>query len=95
MLKVKNVGKPDEGKLHVRFDEEGQVRPALYSIYMDVKTAVGSGSFNQVARRKAMDGEDILKTGMNKGRFGTVGLRRLFGHFLGEQKVPRRRNSGQ
>jgi hypothetical protein len=29
---VKNVGKPDEGKLHVRFDEEGQVSPALYSI---------------------------------------------------------------
>jgi hypothetical protein len=27
MLKVKNVGKPDEGKLHVRFDEEGQVSP--------------------------------------------------------------------
>jgi len=24
MLKVKNVGKPDEGKPHVRFDEEGQ-----------------------------------------------------------------------
>lgn len=24
MLKVKNVGKPDEGKLHIRFDEEGQ-----------------------------------------------------------------------
>ncbi|HBE77671.1 MAG TPA: hypothetical protein DDW65_07770 [Firmicutes bacterium] len=27
MRKVKNVGKPDEGKLHVRFDEEGQVGP--------------------------------------------------------------------
>lgn len=25
MLKVKNVGRPDEGKPHVRFDEEGQV----------------------------------------------------------------------
>ena len=27
MRKEKNVGKPDEGKLHVRFDEEGQVCP--------------------------------------------------------------------
>ena len=41
-----------------------------------------------------MDGGNPLKTGMNKGRFGTVGLRRLFSHFLGEQKVTRRRNSG-
>lgn len=28
----KNIGKPYEGKLHVRFDEEGLVVPALYSI---------------------------------------------------------------
>ncbi|MNT90668.1 hypothetical protein D3C72_2316150 [compost metagenome] len=26
-----NIGKPYEGKPHVRFDEEGLVRPALYS----------------------------------------------------------------
>jgi hypothetical protein len=29
--KVKNVGKPCEGKLHARFDEEGLVNPALHS----------------------------------------------------------------
>jgi hypothetical protein len=32
VLKGGTAGKPDEGKLHVRFDEEGQVVPALYSI---------------------------------------------------------------
>jgi len=26
-----NIGKPYEGKLHVRFDEEGLVSPALHS----------------------------------------------------------------
>ena len=35
MLKVKNVGKPDEGKLHVRFDEEGLVCPCPL-LYQDV-----------------------------------------------------------
>ena len=36
MLKEKNVGKPDEGKPHVRFDEEGLETPALYSIWMSL-----------------------------------------------------------
>ncbi len=67
MLKVKNVGKPDEGKLHVRFDEEGQVRPALYSI-TGRKKAVAVGRLNPVASRKTKDGGDPLKTGMNKRR---------------------------
>ena len=40
MLKVKNVGKPDEGKLHVRFDEEGQVSPCPL-LYSGGITAVG------------------------------------------------------
>jgi len=31
MSKVKNVGKPDKGKPHVRFDEEGLATPAFYS----------------------------------------------------------------
>ena len=30
-LAVKNIGKPCAGKPHARFDEEGQVKPALYS----------------------------------------------------------------
>jgi hypothetical protein len=34
-------------------------------------------------------------TGMNQGRFGIRRFRRLFGHFLGAQKVTRRRNRGQ
>jgi hypothetical protein len=29
--KVKNVGKPCEGKLHARFDEEGLAFPAFHS----------------------------------------------------------------
>ena len=62
MLKVKNVGKPDEGKLHVRFDEEGQVRPALYSI-IGYKKAVAFGRLDLVAKRKARDGEDIQEPG--------------------------------
>jgi hypothetical protein len=28
---VKNVGKPCEGKLHARFDEEGLASPAFHS----------------------------------------------------------------
>lgn len=31
MCKVKNVGKPYAGKLHVRFDEGGAWEPVLYS----------------------------------------------------------------
>jgi len=42
---------------------------------MEAKTAVESGSLYLVTRQKATDGEDILKTGMNKGRLGTVGSR--------------------
>ena len=34
------------------------------------KKAVAVGSLHLVARQKAMDGEDILKTGMNKGGSG-------------------------
>jgi len=30
---VKNIGKPDAGKLHVRFDEGGQGKPVLYSTH--------------------------------------------------------------
>lgn len=34
LLKVKNVGKPYEGKPHVRFDEEGLANPVLYSTHL-------------------------------------------------------------
>ena len=36
MRKVKNIGKPYEGKPHVRFDEEGLGLPALYSTTLTV-----------------------------------------------------------
>jgi hypothetical protein len=39
------------------------------------KKAIAIGSLNLVARQKAKEGEDPLKTRMNKGRFGTVGYR--------------------
>jgi hypothetical protein len=40
---VKNVGKPCEGKLHARFDEEGLANPAFHStIWSDSETEVMS-----------------------------------------------------
>jgi hypothetical protein len=56
--------------------------------YMDVKTAVDSGRLNLVARQKAMDGEDILKTGMNCRRFGTTPVPAHFGYFCGVKSNP-------
>jgi hypothetical protein len=35
------------------------------------KTAVAGGSLNQIARRKARDGEDIQEPWMNKRKTGT------------------------
>ena len=49
-------------------------------------------SQDPVARQKAMDGEDDYR--MHKGRSGIRRCRSLFGYFLGEQKVTRRRNRG-
>ena len=37
-----NIGKPYEGKPHVRFDEEGQVLSALYSSEPVVDAGVGA-----------------------------------------------------
>ena len=85
MLKVKNVGKPDEGKLHVRFDEEGQVRPALYSI-TGRKKAVANESLFLVDRQITMDGGGIQEPGGMKEGPGTLVPRRLFGSFWSPQK---------
>ena len=48
MLKVKNVGKPDEGKPHVRFDEEGQASLpfTLLSTYLLYSEIIDFGDFN-------------------------------------------------
>jgi hypothetical protein len=41
-----------------------------------MKTAVAIGRFDQVASRKAMEGEDPQETGMNEGGLESVGSKR-------------------
>jgi sorbitol-specific phosphotransferase system component IIA len=57
------------------------------------KTAVANGSLSLVAIQKAKEGEDPLKTGMNKGESEKLGSRPILVTFVGS-KVTRRRNSG-
>jgi hypothetical protein len=59
-----------------------------------MKKAVAIGSHDLVARRKAKDGEDVLKTGMNEGGPETW-FRRPFGYFWVAPKVTRCRNRGR
>lgn len=56
--------------------------------FSGMKKAVAVGSHCSIDRRKVMDDENPIKTGMNKGRSGTVGSRRLFGSFWAVQKEP-------
>jgi hypothetical protein len=63
------------------------MEPGTASIYGCI-TAVAIGSLHQVASQKATEGEDPLKTGMNKGKIETVGVNAFLVTFWAYKKPP-------
>ena len=63
----KNIGKPYEEKLHVRFDKKGLVTPALYFTYFGMNSFFAKHYFSLFSTKNSRSGKFCVERRLPKG----------------------------